>query len=119
MKRSASDVNRLLLDPPRMSFAPDVRALRKDVPRIDKITFLVNTGDGTMRPESETTVHAALQALSDQFLFLCPDQMRVGAPAEFHFKTKEGLTIFSELNCWSWACRRLRPAPRVFWCMRS
>jgi hypothetical protein len=94
VKRSASDVNRLLLDPPRMSFAPDVRALRKDVPRIDKITFLVNTGDGTMRPESETTVHAALQALSDQFLFLCPDQMRVGAPAECHFKTKEGLNDF-------------------------
>jgi len=94
LKRSASDVNRLLLEPPRMSFAPDVRALKKDVPKIDKITFLVNTGDGTMRPEAEITIHAALQALADQFLFLCPDHMRVGAPAECHFKTKEGLNDF-------------------------
>ena len=95
-KRSASDVNRLLLEPPRMSFAPDLRAMKKDVPRIDKITFLVNTGDGTLRPESDTTIHAALQALADQylFLFLCPGQMRVGAAEDCRFKTKKGLDDF-------------------------
>ena len=93
-KRSAPDVNRLLLEPPRMSFAPDLRAMKKDVPRIDKITFLVNTGDGTLRPESDTTIHTALQALADQFLFLCPGHMRVGAAEDCRFKAKKGLDDF-------------------------
>src|ERR1700730_15226213 len=62
-KRGAPEVNRLLLGPPRMNFVPDVRALKKDVPKIDKITFLVNTDTGTLRPESEATIRTALEAL--------------------------------------------------------
>jgi hypothetical protein len=93
-KRAAPDVNRLLLEPPRMNFARESRSSKKDVPPIDKITFLVNTGDGTLRPESEVTIQNALRALQDQFLFLCADRMRVGAAEDCRFKTKAGLDDF-------------------------
>jgi hypothetical protein len=93
-KRAAPDVNRLLLEPPRMNFAREARSSKKDVPPIDKITFLVNTGDGTLRPESEVTIQNALRAIQDQFLFLCADRMRVGATEDCRFKTKAGLDDF-------------------------
>lgn len=90
-KRAGPDVNRLLLEPPRMNFAREARSSKKDVPPIDKITFLVNTGDGTLRPESDVTIQNALRAIQDQFLFLCADRMRVGAAEDCRFKTKAGL----------------------------
>jgi hypothetical protein len=93
-KRQGTEMNRLLLEPPRMSFAPDGRVLTKDTRPIDKITVLVDTGTGSLRPESEVIIQNALKVLADQFLFLCPDHMRAGSAEDCRFKTKEGLNDF-------------------------
>src|SRR5580693_2607185 len=52
-KSGGPEVDRLLLEPPRMSFAPDGHILRKDARPIDKITVLVDAGTGSLRPASE------------------------------------------------------------------
>ena len=85
------EVNRLLKEPPRMSFSPDGHLVRKDAPKIEKITILVETGDGTLRPDSLAIIQIALKELADEFLFLCPDRMRAGSPEDCRFTTKEGL----------------------------
>jgi hypothetical protein len=88
-----AEVNRLLQEPPRMSFSPDGHIVRKDVPKIDKITVLVET-NGTLRPDSQAIIQIALKKLADEFLFLCPDRMRAGSPEDCRFTTKEGLNDF-------------------------
>jgi hypothetical protein len=93
-KNAGPEVNRLLLEPPRMSFAPDGRVLKKDAQPIDKITVLVDAGTGSLRPGSEAIIQNALKVLADQFLFLCPDHMRVGSAEDCRFKTKEGFNDF-------------------------
>lgn len=90
-KAGSAEVNRLLQEPPRMSLSPDSHVVRRDVPKIDKITVLVDTGSGTLRPDSQAIVQIALKQLGDEFLFLCPDRMRTGAPEDCRFTTKEGL----------------------------
>jgi hypothetical protein len=40
-KAGPAEVNRLLQEPPHMSFSQDGHVARKDIPRIDKITMLV------------------------------------------------------------------------------
>ena len=103
-KAGAAEVNRLLQEPPRMSFSPDGHVVRKGVPKadkgvpIDKITILVETGGGTsLRPDSQAIIQIALKQLADEFLFLCPDHMRAGAPEDCRFSTKEGLNdLFRE-----------------------
>jgi hypothetical protein len=87
-------VNRLLQEPPRMSLSPDGRLVRKDVPKIDKITVLVETGDGSLRPDAQAIMQIALKQLADEFLFLCPDHMRAGSPEDCRFTIKEGLNDF-------------------------
>ena len=94
VNRGAPGVNRLLLEPPRMSLSREGRVLRKDVPGIDKITVLVDAGEMTPRPQSEVTIQNALRALANQFLFLCPDRMRVGSAEDCRFTAKEGLNDF-------------------------
>src|SRR5438045_5671255 len=84
-----AEVNRLLQEPPRMSFSPDGHIVRKDVPKIDKITVLVET-NGTLRPDSQAIIQIALKELADEFLFLCPDRMRAGSPQDCRFTTKDG-----------------------------
>ena len=93
-KSATPDVNRLLLEPPQMSFSPNGRVSRKDAPAVDKITVLVDTRDGSLRPDAQVTIQNALKVIADQFLFLCPDSMRVGATEDCRFKTKEGLNDF-------------------------
>jgi hypothetical protein len=93
-KSGGPEVNRLLLEPPRMSFAPDGHVLRKDARPIDKITVLVDSGTGSLRPESEVIIQNAMKVLTDQFLFLCPDHMRAGSAEDCRFKTKEGFNDF-------------------------
>ena len=44
-KAGPAEVNRLLQEPPRMSFSPDGHVVRKGVPKVDKIT-IVSTGNG-------------------------------------------------------------------------
>jgi hypothetical protein len=90
-KGAAPEVNRLLLDPPRMSFSAGSNAPKKDVQKIDKITLLVDTGEGTLRPESEATIQIALKTLADQLLFVCPDHMRVGTAEDCRFAIKGAL----------------------------
>jgi hypothetical protein len=97
-KAGSAEVNRLLREPPRMSFSPDGRVVRKDVPKIDKITILVGTGGGTLRPDSQAIIQIALKPLADEFLFLCPDRMRTGASEDCRFTTKEGLNDFFRDN---------------------
>ena len=94
VKAGPAEVNRLLQQPPRMSFSPDGHVVRKEVPKIDKITVLVETGDGTLRPDAQAIIQIALKQLADEFLFLCPDHMRAGAPEDCRFSTKEGLNDF-------------------------
>jgi hypothetical protein len=89
-----AEVNRLLQEPPRMSFSPDAHIVRKDIPKIEKITVLVETGAGTLRPDAQATIQIALKELADEFLFLCPDRMRAGTPEDCRFTTKEGLNDF-------------------------
>ena len=75
-----------------MSFSPDGPVVRKGVPKVDKITILVETGGRTsLRPDSQAIIRIALKQLADEFLFLCPDHMRAGAPEDCRFTTKEGL----------------------------
>jgi hypothetical protein len=93
-KRQGPESNRLLLEPPRMSFAPDRHVQSNNTRSIDKITVLVDAGTGTLRPESEVIIQNAMRVLSDQFLFLCPDHMRVGSAEDCRFKTKEELDDF-------------------------
>lgn len=93
-KRQGPEINRLLLEPPRMSFAPDGRVPTKYARPIDKITVLVDTGTGSLRPGSEVIIQNAMKVLADQFLFLCPDHMRAGSAEDCRFKTKEGFTDF-------------------------
>jgi hypothetical protein len=78
-----------------MSFSPDGRVVQKDtrVP-VDKLTVLVDAGSGAIRPDSEAILQIALRLLAGQFLFLCPDQMRVGVSADCRFTAKEGLNDF-------------------------
>lgn len=92
-KSGGPEVNRLLLEPPRMSFAPG-HVLTKDARPIDKITVLVDSGTGSLRPESEVIIQNAMKVLTDQFLFLCPDHMRAGSAEDCRFKTKEGFNDF-------------------------
>ncbi len=93
-KSGGPEVNRLLLETPRMSLAPDGHILRKDARPIDKITVLVDAGTGALRPASEVIIQNAMRALADHFLFLCPDHMRVGTAEDCRFKTKEELNDF-------------------------
>jgi hypothetical protein len=93
-KSGGPEVNRLLLEPPRMSFAPDGHVVRKDAQPIDKITVLVDTGTGSLRPGSEVIIQNAMKVLADQFLFLCPDHMRAGSSEDCRFKTKKGFNDF-------------------------
>ncbi len=89
------EIGQLLPGPPRMNFSPArANAPRKEVQRIDKITMLVNSDDGTLLPNSEFTIQNALKPLADQMLFVCPDRMRVGAPVDCRFATKGGLDDF-------------------------
>jgi hypothetical protein len=93
-KRAGPDVNRLLREPPSMSFSPDGRALKKaDAPTADKITVLVDAGSGAIRAD-EVIIQIALKPLASQFLFKCPDRMRVGAPNDCRFTAKESLNDF-------------------------
>jgi hypothetical protein len=80
-----------LLEPPRMSLSAGPHAPKEDVPKTDKITFLVIVKNGVFRPESEATIQKALEALASQFLFLCPGRMRVGSAEDCRFATKGGL----------------------------
>ena len=93
-KSGGPEVNPLLLEPPRMSFAPDGQVVRKDARPIDKITVLVDAGTGSLRPESAVIIQNAMRVLADHFLFLCPDHMRVGSAEDCRFKTKEELNDF-------------------------
>jgi hypothetical protein len=93
-KAEAPEANRLLQEPPRMSFSPGAHAPGNDVPKIEKMTILVDTSTGTLRPESEARIQNALKALASQFQFLCPDHMRVGTAEDCRFSTKEGLDDF-------------------------
>lgn len=94
-KRAKPDLNSLLNEPPRMTFSPDRNVIRKEVPqKIDKITILVDTTEGKLRPDSEAIIQIALKPLASEFLFLCPDQMRLGSPADCRFSTKESLSDF-------------------------
>jgi hypothetical protein len=77
-----------------MSFYPGAHAPGNDVPKIEKMTILVDTSKGTLRPESEARIQNALKALASQFQFLCPDHMRVGTAEDCRFSTKEGLHDF-------------------------
>jgi hypothetical protein len=90
----AAEVNRLLQEPPRMSLSPDGHVVRKGVPKVDKITILVETGGGTLRPDSQAIIQIALKQMADEFLFLCPDHMRAGAPEDCRFTAKESLNDF-------------------------
>jgi hypothetical protein len=54
----------------------------------------VETGDGTLRPDSQAIIQIALKQLADEFLFLCPDHMRAGSSEDCRFTTKEGLNEF-------------------------
>ena len=87
------ELNRLL-EPPRMSFAPSGHVQSGNTRSIDKITVLVDARTGTLRPESEVVIQNAMRVLSDQFLFLCPDHMRVGSAEDCRFNTKEELNDF-------------------------
>ena len=80
--------------PPRRSCSPDADVVRREVPKVDKITVLVETGDGTLRPDSQAIIQIALKQLADEFLFLCPDHMRAGSSEDCRFTTKEGLNEF-------------------------
>ena len=93
-KAGAAEANRLLQEPPRMSFSPDGHVVKKEVPKVDKITVLVETGGGTLRPDSQAIIQIALKQLADEFLFLCPDHMRAGSSEDCRFTTKEGLNEF-------------------------
>ena len=95
-KRAKAELNRLLAEPPRMSFAPEsgVVSRKEPAPKIDKITILVDTSGAKLRPDSEAIIQIALKPLAGEFLFLCPDQMRIGSPADCRFSTKESLTDF-------------------------
>jgi hypothetical protein len=93
-KAGPAEVNRLLQEPPRMSFSPDGHVVKKEVPKVDKITVLVETGGGTLRPDSQAIIQIALKQLADEFLFLCPDHMRAGSSEDCQFTTKEGLNEF-------------------------
>ena len=93
-KAGPAEVNRLLQEPPRTSFSPDGHVVKKAVPKVDKITVLVETGGGTLRPDSQAIIQIALKQLADEFLFLCPDQMRAGSSEDCRFTTKEGLNEF-------------------------
>ena len=92
-KRGVPEVS-LLLEPPRMSFSSEGKVLREDVPLKIDITVLVDTGDGTLRADSAAIILIALKPLASQFLFLCPDQMRVGSTEDCRFSTKEELNDF-------------------------
>jgi hypothetical protein len=86
-----AEVNRLLQEPPHMSFSQDGHVARKDIPNLDKITIFVETGGGTVRPDAQVIVRIALKQLDDEFLFLCADRMRAGSTEDCRFATKEGL----------------------------
>lgn len=94
VKRSGPDVNRLLQEPPRMSFSPEGRVKKGPAPPVDKITVLVDTGSGAIRADSEAIIQIALKPLASQFLFLCPDHMRLGSPDDCRLTTKEALNDF-------------------------
>ncbi len=87
ISRSA-EVNRLLNEPPRMSLVPAPRAPKNSVQSTDKITVLVDTTDGTLRPASPAMIQKAFAPLAEQFLLVCPDQMRVGTSGDCRFATK-------------------------------
>ena len=93
-KRVAPEVNNLLLESPRLSFSPDRGTQKQDTQKIDKITITVDAGTGALRPDSEAIVRIALKPLADQFLFACPDHMRVGSPDDCRFATKTGFADY-------------------------
>ena len=100
---SAAEVNRLLNEPPRMNLVPGLRSAKagKDVQRVDKITVLVDTTDGTLRPTSEAMIQNAFMPLADQFLLVCPDRMRVGTTGGCRFAPKEPLEeLFRQQLVW-------------------
>jgi hypothetical protein len=70
---------------------PRPRAPKKDVSKIDPITFLVDLSDGTPHPDSEVTIQNALKVLASQLLFLCPDRMRAGSAEECRLTTRRSL----------------------------
>ncbi len=82
------EVNRLLNEPPRMALAPaghPAKPAKKEDQHVDKITVLVDTTDGTLRPTSAAMIQKAFAPLAKEFLLVCPDKLRVGTTGDCRF----------------------------------
>ena len=97
----SAEVNRLLSESPRMNLSAGPRPVKKDGQTIDKITVLVDSADGTLRPNSQGMIQKAFAPLADQFLLVCPDRMRVGTTGDCRFAARASLEdLFREQLVW-------------------
>lgn len=89
----APEARRLLQEPPRMALTPNraSHAPAQMTRRIDKITILVNSKEGTLHPDAKAAIEEALKTLADEVLFVCPDRMRVGIPQDCRFAPKQDI----------------------------
>lgn len=90
----SAEVNRLLNEPARMALAPapyPAKPVKSEDQHVDKITVLVDTADGTLRPTSAAMIQNAFAPLAAQFLLVCPDQLRVGTVGDCRFAAKVSL----------------------------